>query len=126
MRGRSKKNPEIISKILALIRGAVPTEAACAMAGLPRPTWYDWMSKDEELKTQYQEAVAASEATLVLEIKKDLSWQSKAWLLERRFPERWRKREEVSQNNKTDQTIRLVWGDEQDAKKEETKHDDTI
>lgn len=43
-----------------------------------------------------KKADAEGEAALLLEIKKDKSWQSKAWILERRHRERWGRAIEVS------------------------------
>ena len=45
--------------------------------------------QQEKLKQEYLAAVAHSEISLVVTIKKDKAWVSKAWLLERRFPLRW-------------------------------------
>ena len=89
MRIKPEERPAAIKKILDVLRSGSTVEAACAFARIHRDTWYAWMKKDPQLKSDYEEAVAASEVSLVLHIKKDPSWQSKAWLLERRNPAQW-------------------------------------
>lgn len=92
-RARSKENHEAITaKILGAIKTGATVEAACSLARIARQTFYNWLKKDTVLKADYEEALAHSEIFLVSEIRKDPSWQSKAWLLERRFPERWGRR----------------------------------
>jgi hypothetical protein len=109
----SYKTPETIGKVLALLRNAVPVEGACAIAGVHRGTWYAWLKADAGLKQAHDDAIQASEATLVLELRKETAWQAKAWLLERRFPERWRRRDQIEQVHVGGpQVIKLTWGDE--------------
>jgi len=117
----SPKTPETIGKVLALLRNAVPINGACAIAGVHKGTWYGWLKTDPGLKQAHDDAIEASEATLVLELRKETAWQAKAWLLERRFPERWRKRDQVEQvYNGAPQVIKLTWGDEKaDTQQEE-------
>ena len=107
MRIKPEERPAAKKKILDVLRSGSTVEAACAFARIHRDTWYAWMKKDPKLKSDYEEAVAASEVSLVLHIKKDPSWQSKAWLLERRNPAQWGAiaRTEVSLAASTTQTI---------------------
>lgn len=84
-----KQKTEAFSKIVAAVKNCSTVAAACAWAGVSEASFYEWLKNDESLKIEYQAAVAQSEIALVAEIKKDKSWQSKAWLLERRFPLRW-------------------------------------
>jgi len=81
-------------KILAAVKTGATVEAACSFARTTKQSFYAWLKKDPELKADYEEALAHSEIFLLAEIRKDPSWQSKAWILERRFPERWAKREQ--------------------------------
>lgn len=82
-------------KVLAALKAGATVEAACSYARITKETWYAWQRKDPALKEDHEEALATSELSLVFDIKKDPSWQSKAWLLERRFPERWGRRSQV-------------------------------
>lgn len=121
----SPKTPETIGKVLALLRNAVPINGACAIAGVHKGTWYGWLKTDPGLKQAHDDAIEASEATLVLELRKETAWQAKAWLLERRFPERWRKRDLIEQVQTGPRVIKLTWGDEQQeaTQGDETAHD---
>ena len=76
------------SKILDCLRNCNTVAASCNFAGVTEKTFYRWLD-DEKLKQEYLAAVAHSEISLVVTIKKDKAWVSKAWLLERRFPLRW-------------------------------------
>ena len=90
-----QQKAEATRKILAALRSGSTVEAACSFARTSRQTWYAWLKKDPDLRADYEEALAHSEISLVKVIKEDKSWQSKAWLLERRFPDRWAKRDLV-------------------------------
>ena len=87
---------KVQQKVLSALRSGSTVEAACSFARVSKVTWYAWLKKDAALRADYEEALASAEIALVVEIKKDKSWQSKAWLLERRFPDRWGKRETLS------------------------------
>ena len=84
-----------IAKILSALKNCSTVEAACSWAGIALRTWYLWVAKDPALKAEYEAAIAQSEISAVAAIVKDKSWQSKAWLLERRFRDRWAQKQQV-------------------------------
>jgi hypothetical protein len=55
--------------------------------------------KEEEPYTGFLDAIekaqACAEQDLLAAIKKDTSWQSKAWILERKFPKKWGRKMEL-------------------------------
>ena len=102
VKGRpSLLTPELQAQVVTAIgQGSYP-EVAARAAGLSRTTFYRWMQEGENEdsdKRDFWDAVkkaeAAAETTAVETIRADGSWQSKAWLLERRYAHRWRRRED--------------------------------
>ena len=49
----------------------------------------------QELMVAVKNASAVAESRTIQTILADDSWQSKAWFLERRFPERWRRKDRL-------------------------------
>ena len=49
----------------------------------------------QELMEAVKNASAVAESRAIQTILADDSWQSKAWFLERRFPERWRRKDRL-------------------------------
>ena len=92
-RGRpSKLTAEVIEQIERLIAAGVSGAEAAAAAGVPRTSFYRWMAAGGELRDRVERARAQSEAVLVVRIARAAergSWRAAAWLLERRYPERW-------------------------------------
>jgi len=109
-RGRKTKfNKATAERILSIIRAGGYIETAAAFAGLHRDTLNKWLIKgraencDDKALVQfvqeYEEALAKSELLLLQKVQAAAqeTWQPAAWILERRFPERWgRKRLELS------------------------------
>lgn len=100
---------EVRARILAALRTSATLEIACASAGVPKRTLNYWRERGaagEEPHASFLEdcecAMACVEIKLLRRImrasrfKLDGQWQSAAWLLERRWPERYMKREDGS------------------------------
>jgi transposase len=99
----SKLTPEAIAQLEQLVRAGTTIDVAAAAVGVNRATIYRWLAAGEKARKgtytrQLREAVerarAESESVLVARIGQAAakgSWQAAAWLLERRFPERWMK-----------------------------------
>lgn len=112
MARKSKLSKERIESVCKYIKLGLPQKVAAAYSGINEATFYRWMERGESNpKSMYGEfceavkrAVAESEATLVANIRlaanKTASWQAAAWMLERRFPDRWARIEkrEISGN----------------------------
>jgi transposase len=117
-KGKSGRKPlldeELIQKIESLAaRGAYDYNIYESL-GIGHNTFYTWLKKGEEpgqpaiyreLRDRLKKAEAFRELKWVETIDKDDSWQSKAWLLERRFPDRWAKKEQLQIQG--DHTVRL-------------------
>lgn len=103
--GRPEKlTPELQSKIVAFIRAGGYIETAAAAAGISKVTFYEWLKRGAgQAKGSYRDfanavekAAAESEMADVARINKaaqDGVWQAAAWRLERKYPERWGRKE---------------------------------
>lgn len=100
-------------RICDALKLGVTCEAAANYAGCSRDTYYRWRKDDPDFAAAADLAMSASEVQLIMDIRSDGSWQSKAWLLERRWPERYgrmeRKPEATSDGGKK---VVLTWGDD--------------
>lgn len=107
----SRFTPEIAQKISAAVSHGNYNVTACKMVGISESTFYSWLESaknDRELyekgtinkKTELldflediERSEAMREAKWVKDISSDPSWQSKAWLLERKYNGRWGRKE---------------------------------
>ena len=113
-RGRpSKLTPEIQEEILRVIKSGNYIETACAYVGINKSTFYEWLKRGAREKDRVaknprakvrksekpyvdfhnavEKALAQAEIRDVAIIGKaaEENWQAAAWRLERKFPERW-------------------------------------
>lgn len=105
-----KLDDKLHNKIIQYISEGHYFEQAAAMAGITRQTYYNWIRRGENLQEEYEEtgkvgneeeerlrhffleaqkAIATAEDVWIRHIKDARHWTAKAWLLERRFPDRW-------------------------------------
>ena len=107
MAGRpTKLTPELQAKIVEAIAAGNYIETAAAYAGVNKTTLYDWMKRGgrtgkgiyHEFSNAVARALAQAEMRDVLIIgqaAKD-NWQAAAWRLERKFPDRWGRKDRIS------------------------------
>lgn len=105
----TKLTPELHADIVRTIKAGNYLETAAAMAGVERLTLREWIKKGVRAKSgayhafalDIEQAMAHAEVVDVLGIRKagEKEWTARAWLLERRFPDRWgRKSADVTIN----------------------------
>jgi hypothetical protein len=143
-----KLTPEVQQKIVEAIKMGNYIETAAAYAGISKNTLYDWMKrgareKDRiagtnrkpkateapfvEFSDAVEKALAAAEIRDVMLIGKaaETQWQAAAWRLERKFPDRWGRKERLevaaevdvsSYVNALNAAADEVWSDECDDK----------
>lgn len=96
-------------KILQALRTGASLEACSAYAGIPRSTFFRWLTTGRrpdaepiyrQLAEQVDEALAVFEVTAMARITKagEEQWQADAWRLERKFPDRYGRRTRVDGN----------------------------
>ena len=116
MSGKNKTK-ETREKLLENLREGMSIEAACSQSGIGRTTYYRWLEESGEDGEWSQEVKAAhdfAEAVLLQTIKYQgeakQDWRAAAWILERRFSDRWgAKREvDVTVNNTANETDDII------------------
>lgn len=93
--------PELMQDIADAVRAGNYLETAAMMHGVRGGTARQWLFRGHEensgtyakFRNIVKKADAEFEASRIDRIRKDGSWQSDAWLAERKYPERWAKRE---------------------------------
>jgi transposase len=80
-------------------------EAACSVSGISRATYYRWLEKsgpDGEWTEEVEAAKDFAEAVQLQRLKENAEakqdWRGNAWILERRYPDRWGAKREVEVN----------------------------
>ena len=105
MAGRKTKlTNEIKDEIVKRIRAGNYIKVACAAVGISHTAYFDWIKKGEEGIEPYAEflyAVKKAEAeahvhyVAIIASQAPTQWQAAAWWLERKFPDKWAKREKI-------------------------------
>jgi hypothetical protein len=101
----SKATDEIMKKVLDGIKAGLSYQGACGLARISFNTFNSWRQEGERAESgkffeflkelSYAEAVA--EAEQLKKIKNDPDTKYACWILERRHPDRWGKKEQVKQ-----------------------------
>lgn len=99
---RTTLTPELQASIALSVAAGAPIPIAAASAGVPKSTWRDWLAKGREGVEPYaafveamESAKAAFAAGAVRKITAagEFDWHPLAWLLERRFPHQFGRRQ---------------------------------
>lgn len=110
----SKFTPEIAAAILRAVGAGLAYPQAAALAGVCERTLYNWLEAgdagQEPLATFLQD-LKSTEAKAELESLAAVKaggpgWQSRAWYLERKYPERW---------GRSVRPVAAAWADAADA-----------
>jgi len=111
---REVKRKEKREKLLENLRTGMSVDAACTQSSISRSTYYRWIEEDEEFAEEVEAAKDFSEAVLLESIRYQgeakQDWRAAAWILERRFPDRWGAKREVDVNvsNTTNETDDII------------------
>jgi len=116
MAGRKTKlTPERQKIITDVIAAGNYARTAVAMAGISEETYYQWLKKNPEFAEAVRKAESQAEAVRVARIARagqEGNWTADAWWLERRFPDKWSRRERLEHTgaNGEELKIRIHWG----------------
>lgn len=101
---KAPRNAEKLEEICHLLSKGHSVEAACVGAHLNRRSFYRWMQEDEELRDRIEDAKLAGEGAMIAEMRSLIDarqdWKGLAWLLERRWPERYSAKREIEVSTK--------------------------
>ncbi len=107
-KGRRHKCTDGVTQVVAHgLNQGLPFETSCRLAGISKQTGYNWLTWGEEGRVPFvdfldaiKRAEAEGEARLVGTVSAAMGthWQAAAWMLERRFPDRWGRRAAISPN----------------------------
>lgn len=102
----TKLTPEVQDRIILSLRAGNYLETACKANGITKATLYNWLDRasrhKEPLFLAFLDAVekAQSEAeqrdVALIAQAAQTQWQAAAWRLERKFPDRWGRREHMT------------------------------
>jgi len=121
--GRKLKiEDDIQQRLLEAIERGLTIADACIYAGISEKTYYNWLNKDislikdekeRERFVQFLQSLKKAQSECQMYcldfLMKDKSWQSKAWVLERRFPDRWAKKD-MTLNENNEKVINFTYG----------------
>jgi hypothetical protein len=113
---KSKKTPERVERLLSNLREGLSQAASISQAGICKTTFYNWLKTDEQFKADVEAAEDFAEAVQIAQIKAlgeaKMDWRAYAWLLERRFPDRWSAKREtevtINQSNGHAEVLSMI------------------
>lgn len=96
--GTQPKTEQKVATLLASLEGGCSRSHAAALAGINAQTFERWVLTDPafEQSVLSAEATCQRQALAVVSAAASKQWQAAAWMLERRFPETYARRFEVS------------------------------
>lgn len=116
--------PEVQKKVLKLLSQGNFVATACEASGLTYQTFRSWQRRWEDGDPGAQQfaqffelvalAVPLGEAQALMTLRIGApGWQAQAWFLERRFPKRWAKKDELIIKNQdvskmTDEELQVI------------------
>jgi len=97
-RARYKYSEDLAMVICTYLRKGCTIEAACQAANIGRSTYYTWLDEIPQFKEFVNATESDVEANLLDQIANYGDWRAAAWILERRYPQRWGQKRELDVN----------------------------
>ena len=124
----TKLTPELTKKMCKIIKDGNYSKVAAAACGICEKTFYSWLEKGRKAKSgkyfQFLQSITHARAEFETIAVKEIGFKNKEWLLERRHPDRWGRKDHLTQDVTVKQ-IDLVkkWANDLDGK--ESQEDST-
>jgi hypothetical protein len=125
---RSKLTPELQDKIVKVIRAGNYACIAAEYAGIGRSTFFRWLERGEAEETgsyrDFRDAVKSAEreaeirAVATVQQHMGKSWQAAMTYLERKFPQRWGRRLDVTSGGNDISRVEFVIVDPETGRRE--------
>jgi transposase-like protein len=113
---RTKLTNEVKGQIVATISMGLTDKDACVVAGISEVTFYEWLNRGRNKEGYNGRKWAPVYATFANEVERarvankvhhvrniyrasETQWQASAWMLERRFPEEYGRRDRIDVGN---------------------------
>jgi hypothetical protein len=108
--------------ICTYLRKGCTIEASCQAANINKRTYYRWMEEIPEFREFVNATESDVEAALIDNISSYGDWRASAWILERRFPQRWGQKRELDVNVTKQTGVDVVAGMLTNIIKQETNN----
>jgi len=95
---RYKYSEDVAMIICTYLRKGSTIEGSCQAANIDRRTYYRWKEEIPEFREFVNATEADVEAAQLETIHMSQDWRAAAWILERRFPQRWGVKRELEVN----------------------------
>lgn len=107
---KTKLTKGLIKNAERLLKGGNYTETVCEYLGIGTTTWYRWLQEGEQassgLKREFRDAVKKADSEAEIRLVTDLQkiagenkqWQGIAWMLERKYPDKWGRKDRIAAN----------------------------
>lgn len=117
----TKLTPELQATVVSFIRAGAYVETAAVAAGINKTTLYDWLKRGvaqtkgiyRDFSNALEKAQAEAELLDINRINKaaaDGVWQAAAWRLERKYADRWGRKDRIEHTGKGgDEPIKLAY-----------------
>jgi transposase len=116
---KTSLTPEMQGRVIDAIRAGNYLDTAAAYAGIHRSTLHDWLKRGRSKNPEepfasfveaVEEAMGKAETRFVALIAEaaQTTWTAAAWWLERRYPDRWGRRERIEHTGKDGDPIEYV------------------
>ena len=116
--GRSRISKALVTRLCNTLSKTYYVETACHIVGISVKTYYNWIEKAEAGQSPYvdylqalKKAEAEAERNLlqIIERAASTTWTAAAWLLERRHPDRWGRKDRLEAQHSGGIRVEVEW-----------------